>query len=167
MIKAIRTQRLLLRRARPQDAKALHPIFADAEAMRYWSTLPHERFDQTEQWVADMIAAPGDICDDFLVEVDGRVIGKLGCWRLPEVGFLFARECWGQGYASEALEAFLNHRRRQGSNEITADTDPRNAASIRLLERHGFVETGRAKNTWLIGGQWFDSIYWRVELKRR
>jgi RimJ/RimL family protein N-acetyltransferase len=35
---------------------------------------------------------------------------------------------------------------------------------MRLLKRHGFVETGRAEKTWLIGGRWFDSIYWRLQL---
>lgn len=164
MVEAIACARLVLRRALAEDAQALHPIFSDVEAMRYWSTLPHDNLAQTEQWVADMMAAPIDLSDDFIVVVDGRVVGKLGCWRLPEVGFLFARDCWGRGYASEALTAFLAHRRRQGSREITADTDPRNRASIGLLQRHGFVETGRAQKTWLIGGQWFDSIYWRAKL---
>ncbi len=164
MVEAISTERLVLRRARAEDAAALHPIFTDAQAMQYWSTLPHEAFAQTEQWVADMMAPPPGLSDDFIVTVDGMTIGKLGCWRLPEVGFLFARDCWGKGYASEALTAFLDHRRRMSSREIIADTDPRNMASIGLLQRHGFVETGRAKNTWLIGGQYYDSIYWRLAL---
>ena len=46
----------------------------------------------------------------------------------------------------------------------TRSTDPGNTASIRLLQRHNFRETGRAAQTWLIGGQWFDSIYWRRDL---
>lgn len=164
MVEAIRTERLLLRRARLEDAAALHPIFTDPEAMRFWSTLPHESFAQTEEWVASMVDAPSAESDDFIVEVDGQVIGKLGCWRLPEIGYLLGRSAWGQGYASEAMAAFLAHRRQAGSREITADTDPRNMASVRLLQRHGFVETGRAEKTWLIGGQWFDSIYWRLTL---
>lgn len=155
---------MLLRRARTGDAPAMHAILSDPLAMRFWSTLPHERMEQTEQWLAGMIAAPADIADDFILEVDGAVIGKLGCWRLPEIGFILAPWAWGQGYASEALAAFLSHRRRCGSREITADTDPGNAASIRLLRRHGFVETGRAARTWRIGETWCDSIYWRCRL---
>jgi RimJ/RimL family protein N-acetyltransferase len=96
--------------------------------------------------------------------LDGAVIGKLGGWQLPDFGYLLDPSHWGQGYASEALIAFLAHRRRAGSSFLTADTDPRNHPSIRLLERHGFSETGRAEKTWLIGGEWFDSIYWRKEL---
>ena len=137
---------------------------SDPAAMRYWSTPPHREASETEKWLQSMIAAPEGESDDFIVERDGELIGKLGAWRLPEIGFLFAPALWGKGYASEGLQAMIDHRRRRGSTELTADTDPRNAASIRLLQRHGFVETGRAERTWLVGGEWCDSIYWRLEL---
>lgn len=163
MVEEIRTERLLLRRARPDDVAALHPIFADPRAMQYWSTLPHRSMTQTAEWVESMIAAPSGESEDFILDHQGQAIGKLGCWRLPEIGYLLAPAMWGRGLASEAMSAFIAHRRRCGGGELTADTDPRNAASIRLLEKHGFVETGRASRTWLIE-QWFDSIYWRLVL---
>ena len=142
----------------------MHAILSDPEAMRFWSTPPHERMEQTEEWIAGMIGADPALSDDFIVEAEGRVIGKFGAWQLPDLGYLLDPAVWRQGYASEAMRAFLAHRRRAGGRFLTADTDPRNEASIRLLWRHGFVETGRAERTWLIGGQWYDSIYWRVEL---
>jgi [ribosomal protein S5]-alanine N-acetyltransferase len=163
LVEAIRTERLLLRRARREDLEPLHAILSDGEAMRFWSTLPHESVEQTEEWLASMMAEE-PARDDFILECDGRVLGKLGCFRLPEVGYILAPGAWGQGYASEAMAAFIAHRRRCGSPQLTADTDPRNLPSIRLLQRHGFVETGRAERTWLIGGHWFDSIYWRLDL---
>jgi RimJ/RimL family protein N-acetyltransferase len=161
---AISTERLLLRRARANDAVALHAIFADPVAMRFWSTLPHTSLAQTEEWVASMMGGTKDESDDFVLEHGGKVIGKLGCWRLPEIGYLLTPAAWGRGFASEAMLAFIAHRRRCGGRELTADTDPRNQKSIRLLEGHGFRETGRASRTWLIGGEWFDSVYWRLAL---
>ncbi|GAA4003096.1 GNAT family N-acetyltransferase [Sphingomonas humi] len=163
MVEAIETERLVLRRARIDDVAAMHRIMRDPTAMRYWSTLPHESVRQTADWVRSMIHPP-DNNDDFIVTLDGACIGKMGAWQLPDFGYLLDPAHWGKGYASEALAAFLAHRKRCGSAFLTADTDPRNTASIRLLQRHGFVETGRAEKTWLIGGQWFDSIYWRKEL---
>lgn len=144
----------------------MHAILSDPVAMRFWSTLPHERLEQTEEWLRSMIEPGGRESDDFVVERAGEVIGKMGAYELPDFGYLLAPSTWGQGYASEALVAFIAHRRRVGGKLLTADTDPRNTASIRLLQRHGFVETGRASRTWLIGGQWFDSIYWRLEIGR-
>lgn len=163
MVEAITTERLVLRRARIEDAEPMHRIMSDPEAMPFWLTLPHESADQTADWIRSMLDPPG-ANDDFMVTLDGEVIGKMGAWQLPDFGYLLDRERWGKGYASEALAAFLAHRRREGSTFLTADTDPRNTASIRLLQRHGFMETGRAEKSWLIGGQWFDSIYWRRDL---
>jgi len=42
---------------------------------------------------------------------------------------------------------------------ITADVDPRNEASLRLLGRLGFIETGRATATYEIEGEISDSVY--------
>ena len=156
----IRTDRLLLRRATMDDLPAIHAILSDPQGMRYWSSLPHAALDQSADWLRSMVEADPTTSDDFVVERDGAVIGKLGCWALPEIGFNFARATWGQGYASEAMAAFIDRRRALGSpDSLTADVDPRNAASLRLLSRHGFVETGRASGTWQVGDELCDSIY--------
>ena len=164
MSEELRTKRLVLRRARRDDLEPMHRILSNPQAMRFWSTLPHGELAQSEEWLRSMIEAPTGESDDFIVTCDGALIGKLGAWRLPEVGYLLDPASWGRGYAYEALNAFIEHRRRCGSTELTADTDPRNLASRRLLERCGFVETGHAANTWFIGGEWFDSIYYRLAL---
>ena len=142
----------------------MHRIMSDPVAMRYWSTPPHPCLAETEQWIASMLEDDPSARDDFIVTLDGELIGKLGAWRLPEFGFLIDRAQWGKGYASEALTAFIERRRNLGSTELTADVDPRNLSSIRLLERHGFVETGRAKGVWQVGDELCDSVYYRLAL---
>ena len=162
----IRTERLLLRRATMDDVEAMHAIMSDPIAMRYWSTPPHAELVETERWIASMIEDDPVARDDFIVTLNGRLIGKMGAWRLPEFGFLFDPEQWGQGYAREALAAFVERRRAMGSAELTADVDPRNAASIRLLASAGFVESGRALGTWQVGDELCDSVYFRLDLTR-
>lgn len=159
----IRTERLRLRPAVPGDLHAFHAILSDPRAMAYWSTLPHSELAQTREWLAAMIAIPPGKGEDFVIECEGRVIGKAGLYRFPEVGFILHPDAWGKGYASEALRpvldrAFAVHRLL----EVIADVDPRNSASLRLLERLGFEETGRASRTWHIGGEWHDSVYLRL-----
>ena len=161
---SIRTDRLLMRRFRLDDAVAMHRLLSDPQAMRFWSTPPHESLAQTEAWVRSEVEAPPELSDDFVVELDGALIGKLGCWRLPEVGFLFDPSVWGRGYATEAMMAFIARRRRLGPAELTADVDHDNLPSLRLLERCGFEETHRAERTWLVGGVWHDSVYLRLAL---
>jgi RimJ/RimL family protein N-acetyltransferase len=160
----IRTERLILRRARMDDVAAMHAIMSNPLAMRYWSTPPHTELAQTERWMASMVEADPAGSDDFIVTLDSALIGKLGAWRLPEVGFLIDPAHWGHGYAREAMAAFIDRRRRSGSAELTADVDPRNTASIRLLEQSGFAETGRATGTWQVGDELCDSVYFRLTL---
>ena len=160
----IRTERLVMRRFAHDDTPAMHRLLSDPRATRYWSTPPHESLEQTAEWVASEVDSPPGLSDDFVVTLDGALIGKLGCWRLPEVGFLFDPKLWGRGYASEAMAAFIARRRALGPGELTADVDPRNQPSLRLLGRFGFVETGRAERSWKVGGEWCDSIYLRLEL---
>ena len=156
----IETQRLRLRRARPDDLDALHAIFSDPRAMRYWSSLPHNDPDQTADWLASMIASPPDQSDDFIIERDGAVIGKAGCWRLPAVGYILHPDHWGLGLATEALSAAIAHVFTTFEvRELTADVDPRNSGSLAVLARLGFRETHRAERTWLIGEDWCDSVY--------
>jgi ribosomal-protein-alanine N-acetyltransferase len=157
---SFRTERLLLRSAALADVDAFHRILGDPRAMRFWSTLPHGTVAETEAWVAAMIAIPPGEGEDFVVEHDGALIGKAGLYRFPRIGFLFHPDHWGRGFASEALRfvldrAFRVHRLAR----IEADVDPRNQASLACLTRLGFTEYDRQERTWLIGGEWLDSVY--------
>jgi RimJ/RimL family protein N-acetyltransferase len=149
----------MLRRACLEDVAAMHAIFSDPRAMRYWSRPPHTDPAQTADWLAGMIAAPPDQADDYIVEMEGRVVGKAGCWRVPEVGFIFHPEVWGQGIAGRALRAVLPVLfARFPVPALVAEADPRNARCLRLLGRLGFQETGRQARACLVGEEWCDSV---------
>ena len=149
----------MLRHARADDLDAVHAIMSDAEVLRYWSTPPHRTHAETEQWLESMIVSNANGSSDFIIEANGVVIGKIGVWQMPEIGFYLARSAWGQGYAIEALRAVIAHVFDGHTDHLFADVDPRNSASLRLLMRAGFVETGRAQNTMEVNGEWCDSIY--------
>ena len=154
------TSRLKLRSARADDLEAMHAVLSDPRATRWWSTPPHDSVEQTVAWLDSMIANGPDN-PDFVIERDGMVIGKAGFWKLPEVGYILHPDHWGQGFAGEAVEAAIGHVfATRDIEELTADVDPENAASIRLLERLGFNRTGFAERTWNIGGEWKNSLYY-------
>ena len=101
-----------------------------------------------------MIADGPPLGEDFVIEHQGGVIGKAGCWRLPEIGYILHPQYWGQGIAGEACRGVIAHIfAAYDIPAITADVDPRNEASLRLLDRLGFVETGRATATFEIEGE--------------
>lgn len=158
----LHTSRLILRPARSDDLEPLHAVLSDPRATRWWSTPPHDTLDQTKVWLDAMIANGPDH-PDFVVELDGRVIGKAGFYVMPDVGYILHPDIWGQGLAGEAVGAVVDHVFRTLAVEaLTADVDPENAASIRLLQRLGFVRTGFAERSWNVGGVWKDSVYYAL-----
>lgn len=154
------TPRLILRSARPDDLEAMYAVLSDPRATRWWSTPPHASLEQTKAWLDGMIANGPDH-PDFVIELDGRVVGKAGFYFMPDVGYILHPDVWGQGLALEAVGAAIDHVFSTRDVEVlTADVDPENAASIRLLERLGFVRTGFAERTWNVGGVWKDSFFY-------
>ncbi len=167
MTDEIRTERLLLRRVREEDAADLFEVFRDPRAMRYWSHLPHTHIDETRKWVGAMAGLPPGKADDFVIEHEGRVIGKAGCWLGAEVGILVHPAHWGRGIASEALTAVIPHCfATLDADRLTADTDPRNDAVHRLFRGLGFTESGFAERTILVGEEWCDSLYFELTRER-
>ena len=83
---------------------------------------------------------------------DGIMIGQIGfadfkravtpgIEHIPEMGWLFAREAFGQGYATEAGAAAVAWADSAlQAPEIVAIIDADNAASIRVAEKCGFNE---------------------------
>ena len=156
----LQTARLRLRAAREDDLADLHAVLGDPEAMRFWSTSAHQDLQTTRTWLQDMIAAAPEVSHDFVVEHQGVVIGKAGFYQLPEIGFILHRDYWGRGLAREALTAVIaSVFASYPIDQIIADVDPRNAGSLAVLTRLGFVETGRAERTFLVGETWCDSVY--------
>jgi RimJ/RimL family protein N-acetyltransferase len=80
------------------------------------------------------------------IVVDGDVVGSIGVWSKDEreIGYWIDRAAWGKGVASAAVAALLAdvHDR-----PLVAHVPEHNAGSIRVLERNGFVETGRHQET--------------------
>ena len=87
---------------------------------------------------------------------DGRLIGQIGfadfkrdmvpaVETIPEMGWLFAADAGGKGYATEAALAALAWADRAiGASEIVAIIDAANAASIRIAEKSGFATREQA-----------------------
>lgn len=160
----ITTERLILRRARADDLDAMHAIFSRSDAMAYWDTLPHQDLATTEQFLDQMINADPSTNDDFVVEHQGQLIGKAGFWRKPEIGYIFHPDHWGKGFGKEALTALIYRAfAEQNWPTITAEIDPRNVRSQRLLTGFGFEQTGYKEKTLKLGDLWVDSAYFALQ----
>ncbi|OWV50076.1 GNAT family N-acetyltransferase [Mameliella alba] len=162
----IRTARLLLRRARPTDLEPLHAVLSHPGAMRYWSHPAHDDITQSLGYLQGLMEDRPDSFD-LVIEHQGRCIGKAGMWRAPDFGYILHPDHWGKGLAFEALSAILPElaRHRPHLPKLTAEIDPRNLASGRLLEKLGFTHLRTEEKNFLYGGwEWCDSAYYERAL---
>lgn len=160
----IHTERLTLRRAGARDLADLHQVMCNPTAMAYWSTPPHPDLDTTATWLDRKLAEDPAGSVEFVVEFQGRAIGTAGGGKLPEVGYILHPDYWGKGFAHEAMTAVIAHAfANHPVDHLFADVDPRNAASIKLLKRLGFVLNRHQDNTFCIAREWVHSDYYRLE----
>jgi RimJ/RimL family protein N-acetyltransferase len=146
------TPRLTLRPLAARDVDAVFAMMSDSETMRFWDW---PAFKDRET-VADIVDA--QLADTksgnalywaVALTPEGEAIGSCDLSDIDrhhsraEVGFLFNRSHWGNGYAREAMDAVialafedLNLRR------LWARFHTGNAASQRLLERLAFTREG-------------------------
>ncbi len=93
---------------------------------------------------------------------DSSVLGDLALkleshGRAATIGYTFAREHWGQGYATEALEGFLDWLLDElDVMRVSATIHPDNLRSAKVLERCGFEFEGRIRNTYWDAGTYVD-----------
>ncbi|HSC49002.1 MAG TPA: GNAT family protein [Gaiellaceae bacterium] len=79
-----------------------------------------------------------------VIDVDGEAAGHVASWPSEGrryVGYWLAREFWGRGLATAALAEYLGEVRERPLHALVS-TD--NVASIRVLEKCGFVAIGPA-----------------------
>ena len=153
----IRTERLLLRQWREDDAEPLAAIYAQPEFLEHMNALD---LDGTrEQMRRFMTQWRTEGFSHWAVEnpASGRLIGRMGVlrhhdWPLSEgpveVGWVLDREHWGRGLATEggraAVEAWRDHL--PDEPQLLSITRPGNVRSRAVMERLGL--TFRGATTW-------------------
>ncbi len=100
---------------------------------------------------------------------DGRLIGNAGV-RMPyadarqgEIGYEFAPEHWGQGYATEAAGAMLRYGFEVlRLHRVQANCVAENVASARVLEKLGMQREGRLRENEWFKGRWWDTLLYAI-----
>ena len=91
----------------------------------------------------------------------GAVIGGCGLHpRAPrewEVGYVFAREAWGLGFATETVRALCRFGfETLAAHRLRAGVFVGNHASAHVLEKLGFTREGHLRQTHFVRGAWHD-----------
>jgi len=82
------------------------------------------------------------------------------------MGYCLDESAWGQGFATEAADALLQWAfDTLDLNRVQSEADTRNTASVRVLEKLGFVREGMLREDCIVNGEVSDS--WVYGLLRR
>lgn len=165
---SIPAQRVRLRPLADADVPALFAVFSDERVVRYWSAPPMCEPAEAQALLDEIRASflQRSLFQWGVARVeDNRVVGTCTLFHLDarnrraEIGYALASDCWGQGLMTEALGALVRYA--FGPLDLTrleADVDPRNAPSIRIVEKLGFVREGLLRERWRVGGEVQDSL---------
>ncbi|WP_436716620.1 GNAT family N-acetyltransferase [Roseiconus lacunae] len=160
------SERLTLRHALPDDVVAMRTVFGDAEVMRYGDGPKSDRW--VVSWITQMNHSYREHGYGLWVvtfKPSGLPIGYCGLTWFPsingqpevEVGYRFARNHWGFGYATESAIAVRDYSYIDlGLNRLIAIIDPENRRSIRVAEKLGMQYEG---DVMLPGYSHADSVY--------
>ena len=143
----IRTARLLLEPLTVAHAPAMLALLGDPAIYTYLDYGPPASLEHLQRVYAQLETRRSpDGSEEWLnwiVVRDGAPVGLVQATIYADgsanVAYVFGSAHWGQGYAFEAVTAMLA---ALDGCKFFATVDPRNARSIRLLERLGFRYVG-------------------------
>jgi [ribosomal protein S5]-alanine N-acetyltransferase len=171
----LHTERLTLRPFTPADADALYALHSSAHVLRYWDSPPWSEPARAGRFVAACRQMADEGTGARLAldrSSDGTFLGwcSLTGWnpdyRSASLGYCLNQQAWGHGYATEAAAAVLQWAfDTLELNRVQAETDTRNTASARVLEKLGFVREGTLREDCVVNGDVSDS--WVYGLLRR
>ena len=159
------TERLSLRRYRPEDAVPLYQYLGtDPEMYKYSGWNPYATPEMAQETVRRFI----DSYDDehvysWVMDFDDVVIGTIGAYDYEddqiEVGFSVVQRWQGRGYATEALTRVLEYlTENEGISCVTAWCAAENIGSKRVLEKSGMQLVNTEKNGLTVGEKTYDKL---------
>lgn len=140
------TDRLILRLFAEKDLLDLFDYLSDPEVVRFEPYRPMSMEEVREELNRRILS------DEFIaVELvsSRKLIGNVYLGKREnntlEIGFVFNKHYWNQGYAMESCAALIREAFSSGITRIYAECDPENQNSWKLLERLGFTRTAHLK----------------------
>ena len=154
----IETARMIVRDFNSDDANDLHEIFGDAETMK--NCEPAYDFEKTQKFLEDFcIAKKGAVAavHKDRKKVIGYILFKPLEESVYEIGWIFNKRYWRQGYAYEACaELIARSFHKLDIHKIVAEaTDSQK--SVGLMEKIGMKREGvQRSQTKDNSGNWVD-----------
>jgi len=141
----ITTSRLVLRLPEPEDAKVFAEVANNMAIASQMSRLPHPYSEKNaESWIAETRTNADPFRVSLMITLkDGTIAGATGIGPIdegePEINYFLGEAHWGNGLATEAAQALIDHAFSTLEFErIIGRCGAANLSSRRVLEKCGF-----------------------------
>jgi len=166
------TERLELRRITEADTDDVFWLRSDSGVMEYIDRpLAQTPADAVKfiRVVDDLLTAGDGITWGMFLKGSPQLVGTIGLWRIvkehhrAEIGYLLHPGQQRKGIMQEAMAAVLDYGFSViRLHSVEANVNPANAASIRLLEKNGFVPEAYFKENYYYNGVFKDSLIYSL-----
>ncbi len=154
----IETERLILRKARPEDAQAMFDNWAsDDRVTKHMTWQTYSKPEEAEWRISYLLGEyANDNFYEWFIELKeiGQPIGSIGAVRvddnvqLAHVGYCMGNNWWGKGIMPEALAAVIRFFFEQvGVNRVEACHDINNPNSGRVMAKCGMTYEGTLRQS--------------------
>ena len=170
----ITTKRTYLRPINSTHLDAIHHLLSLPETDEY-NTLGIPRDTEETKTILEPLIADNlaDEITNYTLAIENKennmVIGLFGLklWgkkhRRGEVWYKILPTHWNVGYATEVLSAIIDHGfDTLKLHRIQAGCAVRNLASVRVLEKAGMIQEGRARQTLPLKTGWSDNFEYAI-----
>ncbi|CAM2362525.1 GNAT family N-acetyltransferase [Listeria seeligeri] len=162
----IKTERLFLSEMTLADKEILFGYWSDDSVTRYMNIEPFQSLQPVEEMIRMLrqleIEGKALRCV-IILQATGEIIGTCGFNYIDhenqraEIAYDLGTRFWKRGYATEAVQALMKWGIESFKlHRMEAKVDPRNEASISLLQKLGFQEEGLLRDYEKIGTEFQD-----------
>ncbi|MGG6310377.1 GNAT family N-acetyltransferase [Paenibacillus macerans] len=168
----IRTKRLLLKVVDPSETdQVLDYVVRNKIFLREWEPQRTEEYYtypfQKKSLEEDFEKNQKGSLRKFWLFLGNRIIGSAalsniirGAFQSCYLGYGIDEQEQGKGLMTEVIEAVVAHAFQELKlHRIEANIMPRNQASLRVVEKLGFVNEGISRDYLKINGKWEDHIH--------
>jgi ribosomal-protein-alanine N-acetyltransferase len=171
------TTPIQIRESSEADAEAFHRLLvANRDFLRPFEPARPDWFFSLAGVRGELERATSDREADLLYafgiweRASGQLVGRIalanvvrGAWQNATLGYFVGQDWGGRGFATDAVRQVLGFAFGKGRlHRVQAAVMPRNAPSIRVLEKNGFRHEGVAQRYLQIDGTWEDHAIYAI-----
>lgn len=163
----LNTPRLHLRQVAETDVKEIFFLRSDPQMIAYLDRPPAPNEEAALQFIRmlhGLEANNESVTWAITYKDDPKLLGTICFWNLEkeayraEIGYALHSAHHGKGIMAEAMDTVLQYGfTTMQLHSVAANVNPNNTASIRLLERAGFIKEGYFRENYYYDGQFKDS----------